>query len=212
MQAIPSLAAPSDAAGGVGPGLSAVLAKILDEVDYGLMLVTGNARVLFANRVAWRDCGPEHALRFDGRHVLPQELGEREPFVKALTAARNGRRSMLTLRHASQLLSLAVVPLDGLPEGAESAAALLVFGKRSTCESLTVEFYAQAHHLTSAESAVLKSLCSGLRPTQIAKDAGIAVSTVRTHIGAVRVKTGSRSIGELIRRVAILPPIVPALA
>jgi DNA-binding CsgD family transcriptional regulator len=52
---------------------------------------------------------------------------------------------------------------------------------------------------------VLKALCSGLRPSQIAKEAGVAVSTVRAHIGPVRSKTGSSSIGDLIRTVTALP-------
>ena len=38
------------------------------------------------------------------------------------------------------------------------------------------------------------------------------MSTVRTQITSIRMKTGARSIGELVRLVTVLPPIVPVLA
>ena len=42
-------------------------------------------------------------------------------------------------------------------------------------------------------------------------DASVAVSTVRTQIGSIRIKTGASSIRELVRQVAVLPPLVGAL-
>jgi hypothetical protein len=39
----------------------------------------------------------------------------------------------------------------------------------------------------------------------------VAVSTVRTQIGSIRAKTGAGSIRELVRQVAVLPPLVGAL-
>jgi DNA-binding CsgD family transcriptional regulator len=65
--------------------------------------------------------------------------------------------------------------------------------------------------LTPAETRVLELLCAGVRPTEIAGRAGVAVSTVRTQIGSIRAKTGAASIRELVRQVAVLPPLVGAL-
>ena len=50
-----------------------------------------------------------------------------------------------------------------------------------------------------------------MRPNEIASRAGVAVSTVRTQIGSIRSKTGATSIRELVRQVAVLPPLVGAL-
>jgi DNA-binding CsgD family transcriptional regulator len=88
---------------------------------------------------------------------------------------------------------------------------LLVFGKRSAAETLTVDFYARSHGLTSAEMNVLKHICSGMKPKEIARDNGVAISTVRSHICSIRVKTQTDSIRDLINRVAVLPPITPAM-
>jgi DNA-binding CsgD family transcriptional regulator len=50
-----------------------------------------------------------------------------------------------------------------------------------------------------------------VRPTAIARQQNVAVSTVRTQIGSIRAKTGAGSISELVRQVAVLPPLVGAL-
>jgi DNA-binding CsgD family transcriptional regulator len=39
----------------------------------------------------------------------------------------------------------------------------------------------------------------------------VAISTVRTQIGNLRLKTGAQSIRALVRQVAVLPPLMCAL-
>jgi len=202
----PTLRAPL--ADALGDGL---LMRVLEEIDYGLMLVTESGRVCFANHVALRECASGHPMQISGGHVQPRLAREQEAFFNALGASCLGRRAMLTLHSDESAMSIALVPL-GEPAGAHGEpAVLLVFGKRQLCEPLTVEFYARAHHLTASETMVLKGLCAGQRPRQIAEEAGVAISTVRSHIGNIRIKTGTASITELVRIVTVLPPIVPAL-
>jgi DNA-binding CsgD family transcriptional regulator len=52
--------------------------------------------------------------------------------------------------------------------------------------------------LTSAEREVVALLADGLRPKQIARLRGVAISTVRSQIAAAKKKTGARTIEELI--------------
>ncbi|HEV7913280.1 MAG TPA: helix-turn-helix transcriptional regulator [Albitalea sp.] len=190
---------------GIADGL---LLRILDEIDYGLMLVTEGARVCFANHIALRECAADRPMRLQDGHVLPRHEREHEAYFKALASSGVGRRSMLTVRSDTGPASLAMVPMG--PAGGENAV-LLLFGRRESCEPLSAEFFAMAHHLTASETSVLKGLCNGQRPAQIAKQSGVAISTVRSHIGSIRLKTQTGSIGELVRTVTALPPIVPAL-
>jgi DNA-binding CsgD family transcriptional regulator len=74
-----------------------------------------------------------------------------------------------------------------------------------------VHGFVRSVNLTPAETRVLELLCSGVRPTAIARQQNVAVSTVRTQIGSIRAKTGAASISELVRQVAVLPPLVGAL-
>lgn len=184
---------------------------VLDEIDYGLMLLAADGRVCYANHVALRECSAGFPMRLQDGKAQPRAERELEPYTRALAGARLGRRTMLTLSGAGAAVTLAVVPMQGLGDFAGGPTTLLVFGKRQVCEPLSVELYAQANHLTNAERAVLRGLCRGLRPGQIALENGVAVSTVRTQIRNIRVKTGTASIAELVRRITVLPPIVPAL-
>ncbi|HEV7913278.1 MAG TPA: LuxR C-terminal-related transcriptional regulator [Albitalea sp.] len=189
-----------------------MLIRILDELDYGLMLVTDQAQVSFANRVALRECGAGHCMRLQDGQLRPREQRRHDDFRRALEAARGGRRSMLVFEVDGSLVSLAVVPMSESADRPGERPTLLVFSRRQVCEPLSVEFFAREHRLTSAEVAVLRGLCGGTRPAKIAHDAGVSLSTVRTQIGSVRQKTGASSIGELVRRVTMLPPIVSVLA
>jgi DNA-binding CsgD family transcriptional regulator len=71
--------------------------------------------------------------------------------------------------------------------------------------------YARRHGLTAAEMHVLRALCEGLPPAEIAAEFGVKLATVRTQVASIRSKTEAASIRELVSRVAALPPIVPAL-
>jgi DNA-binding CsgD family transcriptional regulator len=195
--------------GAAGGGL---LLRVLDQLDYGLMIVTSNASVRFANRVALRQCSAAHAMRLHDGCVRVRHEGEHLAFTKALAASLQGRRSMLTLHSQDAPVSLAVVPVADPIEPGGAQVALLVFGRRQVCEPLSVEFFAREHRLTAAEIVVLRKLCDGAAPAQIACECGVALSTVRTQVGSIRLKTGARSIGDLVRRVTVLPPMVSVLS
>jgi DNA-binding CsgD family transcriptional regulator len=192
-------------------GLSAaLLSGILDQLAYGVMVLRACARVCYANREALRACGAASGLRMMGGRLVAAHDSERLDFVRALRSACEGRRSMVTFRSCDPCLRLAVMPLGvsamDVP-WAEDRRALLVFGKPQPCEPLSETFFAREYGLTAAESTVLVALCEGLRPAQIAQQQGVAVSTVRTHIAAVRDKTGATSIAALVRMVTTLPPM-----
>ncbi|RQP24465.1 hypothetical protein DZC73_14360 [Albitalea terrae] len=99
--------------------------------------------------------------------------------------------------------------MHGAADG--EALALLVLGRRSAADSLTVDFYARSNGLTCAEALVLQRMCVGLKPKEVAKEQGVAISTVRSHICSIRTKTQTGSIRELLNRIAVLPPITPVI-
>lgn len=196
------------------PGLGEMLlTRVLDEIGYGIMLATASGELRFANHTALAECAATHTIRLHDGHLQARLPRDQDSFAKALAGACAGQRSVLRLSSEQAPMSVAVVPLGGVAH--ESAGreplALLLFGKRLSCEPLSVEFYAQVHRLTLTETTVLKGLCGGLRPAAVSKELGIAVSTVRSHIGSMRLKTGASSIGQLVRMVSALPPIVPTL-
>ncbi len=194
--------------------LSECLTRMLDEIDYGMLLVGPEAQVLYGNHAARQELDGEHPLQTDGRALHALRSADAAPLRDALEAAQRGLRRLLTLGTGDQRMSVSVVPLPSTQAdraGGLGPLTLLVLGKRQVCERLSVHGFARSLNLTPAETRVLELLCAGVRPTVIAQRQNVAVSTVRTQIGSIRAKTGAGSISELVRQVAVLPPLVGAL-
>lgn len=182
-----------------------MLLAVLDEVNHGLVLLTEEAEVTFANRVARRDCSADMPLHIEGSRLRLTRPTDRDALMRALTAARAGRRTILTIASPEGDMQVGVVPVGD--NGDDDTVALLILGRRVQSEPLTLQFFAQTHRLTSAESSVVGALCEGLRPTQIAARSGVAISTVRTQISSIRQKTQAKSIGDIVRMIEAMPPM-----
>lgn len=199
------------------------LALMLDEIDYGMLLLADESTVLHANHVARKELDANHPLQLLGQQLRVRRPADLSPLRSALAdAARRGLRRLLALGEDEHRITLAVVPLPGAAndepqqrqqpqQQQQRALTLLVFGKRQVCPALSAHWYARSHGLTPAEARVLAALCAGQAPAAIAVAQGVALSTVRSQIGAIRSKTGAQSIRSLVREVAVLPPLVSAL-
>ena len=117
---------------------------------------------------------------------------------------------MLALGEEPARVRVAVVPLGDASPGS-MAPTLLMLGRSTVCEELSIQCFALSHRLTPAETQVLVRLCRGDSPAAIARRQDVALSTVRSHVGSIRAKTGAASIRALCEQVALLPPMVCAL-
>jgi DNA-binding CsgD family transcriptional regulator len=186
------------------------LAAALDELDYGMVLLLDGLRILHINDVARAELDDCHPLQIEDGELRARAARDIAPLQEAVgAAAARGFRRLLTLGTEVQRASISVVPLEAT--GDAPRAVLVVLGKRSVCESLSVQGFARTHGLTGAETRVLIELCNGLPPAEVASAFGVAISTVRSQIGSMRQKTGSASIRALVRQVAVLPPVKGAL-
>ncbi len=186
-----------------------VFALAFDEIDYGILLVDAQARVLHTNHAARQELDASHPLQLrDGTvHALVER--DTQPLRAALAgAAGRGLRCLLELGDGSQRVRVTVVPL---PASGQAATTMLMLGRRQVCERLSVQAYARSQGLTAAETRVLEALCADTPPTRIAAQQGVALCTVRAQIGSIRTKTGAPSIRDLVGRIARLPPMVQAL-
>lgn len=186
------------------------LTLMLDEMDHGLMLVNAAGVLRHANQLARQELARASSLQLVQGRVQAHHTDEQSTFFQALIDSGRGRRCLLNLGQNGDSLSVAVVPMPAAQEDGEPLA-LLMLGKRHSCEALTVDFFARTKGLTGAEANVLQALCSGLRPKEVARQFGVAVSTVRSQISSIRTKTHTASIQDLVNRVAVLPPITPAM-
>ena len=187
------------------------LAATLDEIDYGMLLLTDEVVAIHVNHAARAELDAAHPLQLLGTELRARRPQDVLPLAAALQgAARRGLRKLLTLGEGAQRVGVSVVPLS-LPDADSTPVTLVMLGKRQVCEALSVQGYAHCHGLTGAETRVLAALCRGTPPNRIAAEVGVAISTVRTQIGNIRQKTGAESIRALVQQVAVLPPLMGVL-
>jgi len=213
-----------------------LLRLALNHVDYGLVVVeVDKGRVQFANSLA-RDA-LEHTLDVrrarcydtglymsQGR-VVARRAGDSETLLRTLRRTRSGVRGLLSLGTGAQTAAVAVVPLAEPQAGpapdtrARASAtaladchALLVFAKQQMCDDSTMALFARERGLTSAEGQVLALLCRGMQPSEIATAHRVQISTVRTQLRSIRMKTHSATIREVVQKVSVLPPMARHLS
>jgi DNA-binding NarL/FixJ family response regulator len=187
------------------PSMARWLLESLDHVGRGMLLVGAGSRVLHANRQARQALQPGQALVIEDGRLHARGSRDEGLLAEALEGAmRRGLRRMLHLGAPSDPVTVAVLPIDA--EGA--GAALVSLSQPSRAQDLAVQCFARQHGYTSAETAVLEALLAGERPADIARAKGVALSTVRTQIGQLRLKTGAHSIRQLLDRVVSLPPMM----
>lgn len=185
--------------------LSTLLARALDEVDFGIALVAESGEVLHLNHRARHALDGSRGMQMAGNRLQTCDRGAHDRLKRALDdTARRGLRRLLSLGDGDDRHLAALVPVQG-------GVAALLFGRATVCENLSVECFARSHALTSAETRVLAALSRGVTPAEIAHDRGVKISTVRTQISRIREKTGASTITALVRLVAGLPPMVGAL-
>lgn len=186
------------------------LAAALDELDYGIVLLFDGTHVVHINDAARVELDDKHPLQLLGNELRARLARDVGPLHEAVTdASLRGMRRLLTLGKDAERASVSVVPLEAADAGPR--AVLVVLGKRTVCESLSVQGFARSYGLTAAETRVLVALCNGIPPAQAAVELGVAISTIRSQIGSMRLKTGAESIRALVRQVAVLPPVKGAL-
>jgi DNA-binding CsgD family transcriptional regulator len=187
---------------------TAAMASLLDEIDTGVLVCDAHGQVLLANEAARRElaAGGVLALAPDGALDVQGGVGVL-PLRRAVhNAAVDRRHQMLPLRAADRALMVSVQPLRG-----ETSLAVLLLGRRRIGADLALQELGRLFDLTPAELEVLGGMLAGVRVSALARARGVALSTVRTQIGALRLKLGVHRADDLTRLVAELPPMIGAL-
>lgn len=190
---------------------AAGLLAVLDQLDTGVLVCDVQARLLISNAAARAELAQGGVLRVHDDGGLHVGGGAALLLLRRAVhnAVQGGRRQLLPLRDGDRALMVAVQPLPG--DGLGPTRALLLLGRRQLAPALAVEMLGGVYELTLAERRVLSGLLAGLRVQALARAHGVAVSTVRTQVAALRAKFGVRRLDDITRLAAELPPMVSAL-
>lgn len=187
-----------------------LLLRVLDEVDYGLMVIDSQGHIRHANHLARHEMSSGRVIMTHSRSLLGRTTDLTTQIQGALEHALRGQRRLLQLKQGEHELSMAFVPLSH-PLEFDAPTVLVLLSRKNACENLALRMFARSQNLSPSEEAVLLALCRGASIPDIAADHKVAESTVRSQIKALREKTGCGSIRALMQRVHSLPPVVPAL-
>jgi DNA-binding CsgD family transcriptional regulator len=199
-----------------------LLSNALDEIACGVIIVDGQGHVQHSNLAGQMILQRGQLLKEDGRILQATEPADATRLLEALAKALQGKRSMLTLGSAAQS-TVAVVPLDrqeryakasdsvNPSQRAPSARIALIFSRTGMCETLMMSFFARAYQLTRSEEQILSLICVGHTAPEMAKQLRVGEATVRTHIRSICQKTHSHGIREVVKRLALLPPLMAAV-
>ncbi|MDO8889096.1 MAG: LuxR family transcriptional regulator [Hydrogenophaga sp.] len=186
------------------------LLRVLDEVDYGVLIIDAQGTILHANHLARHELASGRMLMSYGNSLLGSSAEFTSQMQTAMEAAFRGQRRLVLLNKGERELSLAFTPLSH-PLEADTPTVLVMLSRQSACDNLAVRMFARTIGLSPSEEAVLMGLCRGLEIPEIAAEHGVAPSTIRSQIKTLREKAGSPSIRRLLQRINSLPPVVPAL-
>jgi DNA-binding CsgD family transcriptional regulator len=200
----PPLSVSETAADG-GPALMALL---VDELAHGVLVISAQGWILHTNQAARRELAQAVVLKAHQGELQAVSRTDSKLFKKAFDQAVDGLRGLVLLSAGAAACTLALVPL-GHQAGRRCERIALFLSRAGICESGVFGSFARSYGLTRTEEQVLVFLCHCLSTPQIARQMSVAVSTVRSHVRSLCLKTASSGVRELVNRVAILPPLGP---
>ena len=186
------------------------LMRVFDEIDYGMLIIDPQGHILHANHLARHELAQGRVIMSYGNSLLGSSAEFTSQIQHAMESSFRGQRKLVMLNVGDKELSLAFMPLSH-PLEPDAPSVLVLLSRQSPSDNLAVRMFARTLGLSPSEESVLMGLCRGWQIAEIAKEHGVAESTIRSQVKTLREKAGSPSIRDLLHRVNTLPPVVPAL-
>ena len=192
---------------------AAAFSDVLDHLSTGLFLLDAQGRIVHTNGAAADMLSDGGLLRaIGGRLVAGTAPVERTLRETAMTAREHGapaeRKGIVVPLRAGDgehYIARALQLASAAPAGAGAAteAATAVFVRRAAMESPSPpDIIAETFRLTPTELRVLTALVDIGGVPDVAAALGVAETTVKTHLGRLFAKTGTRRQAELVKLVA----------
>ncbi|WP_280451887.1 helix-turn-helix transcriptional regulator [Nocardia cyriacigeorgica] len=184
----------------------AVALATLEKAHYGIMIVTADAAVIFANSAAMDITGDSDGLAADSSGRLRASPSANHARLSRLireAADPDGSSGNVAITRPSgrRPLIVRVTPLDGMP-GAPSprprAVLLLVVDPDHDLEPQPRALH-DLYGLTEAETMVAMGVIRGDGLPAVADQLSVSLFTARTHLQHIFVKTGTHRQAELVR-------------
>ncbi len=191
---------------------TAVLQSTLDQIPGNIMVLTGECRVVFANRGAQRVLDLRDGLDRSGAHLKAANLADtvalRRAVYRALGAGADSTARVQVPRSSGCppfTLVLTTLPCNathgqeaGMPHGSATHVMVEIECVDSST-ALDAASFARGYGLTTKECEVAVLLARGTDLRSAATELGCGYNTVRSHLRSVFGKTDTHRQSDLVR-------------
>lgn len=183
------------------------IASAMDELACPVIIVDRHGHLLHSNLAAdallqRSDC----VVLLEGKVTVTHKPDELR-FNEALLSAAVGKRSMLALGNVAHT-TVAIVPLRNTSGQASEPRFALMFSRAEVSENLMLSFFSRCYRLTASEARVLGLIYACLTAPEMALHLSVGQATIRTHLRSIFNKTNSKSVRDIVKRLATLPPLM----
>lgn len=197
------------------PPHAQIHAAALDALAFGVVVCDAAGRIVLANAAVEALSRAGAGITLGGRGkglgaVVPAETRALAALVN--DAARGGPGGVIRLTGrdgCAELIALVTLLPRGfeLHGGAAADYALVTLRSAWDSPSFTAEMLIALFGVSPAQAEIALAIYNGHTPEQIAAERGVAISTVRTHLAAIFVRTGAETQRDLVRLLGTLPPV-----
>ena len=192
---------------------AATFADTLEGLGAGVCLVDAGARIVHANAAGYAIINAGDALRSTGGRLVARDAQVDKTLREIFAAAGQGDSALGTMGIAVPLLGKDderyVAHVLPLTSGARrragktyTAAAALFVRKAALVVPSAFEVIGRTFKLTPTELRVLVAIVEVGGVPEVAAALGVAVTTVKTHLGRLFEKTGAMRQADLVKLVA----------
>lgn len=183
-------------------------AEALDRVAQGVLVVSANAEILFANRAAESLLAEADGIRAEKSVLRASARADVPQFHRLIAAAAErsgdaGGIMALSRPVPRRPLSILVAPLTTESTWFVLGGGAIVFvADPDSAPQIEQDHLRKLYRLTSAEAAVAIAIARGVGLQAVADELEVSLTTARTHLQHVFEKTSTRRQAELVRLVA----------
>lgn len=185
----------------------------LNALAMGLVICDGTGRLIFANAAARELAhkGSGLTLGSRGKQVGALAPIDKKTLARRITdAAVEGRGGVVRLigKDGVTALPVLVAPLPlRRPEDQGAGYALLAMRAPQESPSIKESTLRELFQLSPTQASIAVALFERKSAEEIAEERGIKISTLRSHLADIFLRTGTDTQRDLVRLIGSLPPL-----
>lgn len=194
--------------------LASTRGAAIEALAFGLLVCGPDGRILFSNQAAERLARQRTGvvLGRNGRGIGAAVRREAQKLSALVHDAANGGPGgliRLTAEDGTVGVLALVTPLPrGLHPDLGPGHALVALRASSDSPAFSKATLSALFGLSPTQAAIAVAVFEGRQPEEIAVERGVKISTVRTHLAEIFVRTGAENQRDLVRLLGSLPQLL----